>query len=114
MYKEVKIGENIVPMESNGATPIRYRKVFHSDIVSAFSNTSTIDEISLRQLAYIMAKSAEKADMSKLNEEEFIEWVSQFENLDMMNALEDIVMVYLGNNDITSKPKKARAHKTGK
>lgn len=114
MFKEVKIGNTIVPMESNGATPIRYRKTFHSDIVSTFSNSKDIDEISLRQLAYIMAKAAEKADMNRLNEDDFIEWVSQFENMDMMNAFEDVITVYLGDNDVTSKAKKGAAHKTGK
>lgn len=114
MYKEVKIGEKVVPMESNGATPIRFRKTFHTDIIAVFSDAKNIDEISLRQLAYIMAKSAEKADMNKLNEDDFIEWISQFENIDVLNALEEVVSVYLGDNDPTSTIKKGAAHKTGK
>lgn len=113
MYKEINIGEHVVPLESNGATPIRFRKVFHTDIVKMF-DSDEVDEISIRELGYVMAKSAEKADMNKLSEDDFIEWISQFENFDIMNALEDIITVYLGNNDVTSKAKKSVARKTGK
>ena len=113
MYREVKIGENTIPMLANGATPIRYRMVFGKDIISEFQSanedggrvSSTISE-----LAYIMAMAAEskdgKVNMSKLNLESFMEWLEGFEPLDITMAAEEIVDVYMSNQETHSEIKK--------
>lgn len=109
MYREIMIGEKSIPMKANAATPIRFRQVFHKDILKelteAEKNTAlAMDSIS--QLAFIMAMSGNGSDMSKLNEDTYIAWLEQFETFDLINASEAIVDVYLGNTPTTSDAKK--------
>ena len=96
-------------MSANGATPIRYRMVFGKDLLSEFQNVDNnysvaIDTIS--ELAFIMAKAAEKADMDLLNKAAYVAWLEQFEPFDITNAAEEIVELYMGNTVTTSEVKK--------
>ena len=113
MYKEVKVGNTTVPMLANGATPIRYRMVFGKDIISEFQladedggRVSTI----ITELAFIMAKAAEaqngQISMATLNQETFVDWLEQFEPMDLAMASEEIVEVYMGNQITHSEVKK--------
>lgn len=113
MYREIKIGEKSIPMLANGATPIRYRMVFGKDIMNEFNKVG--EDVgkatdSLSELAFIMFKAAEAQNehkaMATLNQESFIEWLEQFEPLDLTLAAEDIVNLYLGNEQTLSEVKK--------
>jgi hypothetical protein len=113
MYREIKIGEKSIPMLANGATPIRYRMVFGKDIMSEFNKVNedmgkATD--SLSELAFIMSKAAEAQNehkaMTNLNMESFVSWLEQFEPLDLTLAAEDIVNLYLGNEQTLSEVKK--------
>lgn len=113
MYREIKVGEKSIPMLANGATPIRYRMVFGKDIITEFDkvkNESGKSVDSISELAFIMAKAAESQNegkpMSNLNNEVFITWLEQFEPLDLTIAAEDIVDLYLGNEQTLSEVKK--------
>lgn len=113
MYKEIKIGDITVPMIANGATPLRYKLIFGKDLISEFQDAednSARAMSSLPELAFIMAKAAEakegKADMNKLNQEVFLEWLEQFDPMDLPMAANDIVTLYTGNSITTSEPKK--------
>jgi hypothetical protein len=113
MYREIKVGEKSIPMLANGATPIRYRMVFGKDIMTEFNKVND-DEgkatDSLSELAFIMAKAAEAQSehkpMATLNQESFIDWLEQFEPLDLTLAAEDIINLYLGNEETLSEVKK--------
>lgn len=37
MYKIVNIGTKAIPMLANGATPYRFKQVFHMDLLKFFS-----------------------------------------------------------------------------
>lgn len=113
MYKEVKIGDITIPMLANGATALRYKHVFGKDLIAEFQgaeedNTKAVDCIP--ELAFIMAKAAEakegKADLNKLNEEVFLNWLEQFGPMDLPLAAEEVVNLYIGNGITTSEPKK--------
>lgn len=113
MYREIKVGEKSIPMLANGATPIRYRMVFGRDIISEFENVQTDSgkaTTSISELAFIMAKAAEAQNehkpMTTLNQESFIEWLEQFEPLDVVLATDEIVDLYLGNEKTLSEAKK--------
>lgn len=110
MYREIKVGKGTVPMLANGATPLRYRMIFKKDILKEFQqvegNNYSIAVDTVSELAFILAKAAEKADMNKLNMETYIEWLEQFEPFDLTEALEDIVDLYVGNIETTSEVKK--------
>mgnify|MGYP003517079621 CR=1 FL=1 len=113
MYREIKVGEKSIPMLANGATPIRYRMTFGKDIISEFESVQTDTgkaSSSIAELAFIMTKAAEAQSehkaMTTLNQESFIEWLEQFEPLDLVLASEDIVNLYLGNEQTLSEAKK--------
>lgn len=113
MYREIKVGEKSIPMLANGATPIRYRMTFGKDIISEFESVQTDTgkaSSSIAELAFIMTKAAEAQSehkaMTTLNQESFIEWLEQFEPLDLVLASEDIVNLYLGNEHTLSEAKK--------
>jgi hypothetical protein len=109
MYREITVGKESVPMKATAATPIRYRHVFKKDVLNELSTVGensglAVDTIS--QLAFIMAKAASGADMNKLNEDEYVAWLEQFEPFDITNASEDIVDLYVGNTKGMSEVKK--------
>ena len=107
MFAKLKIGEKEVELSANAATPFRYKQVFHKDIFSVFGNEKKAEEEgfeTIAQLAYVMAKSAEKADMNKLNEEDFIGWLEGFEPMDFANSAEDILNTYMGTVESSALP----------
>lgn len=102
-----------IPMLANGATPIRYRMVFGRDIINEFEKVQSDSGVAtsyIAELAFIMAKQAEAKNEQKplttLNQESFIEWLEQFEPLDLVLASEEIVDLYLGNEKTLSEAKK--------
>lgn len=113
MFNNVKVGGITVPMLANGATPIRYKHIFHKDIISEFQmaeNDYSKVASSIPELAFIMAKQAEakegKVDLNLLNENMFVEWVEQFGAMDLPLAADQIINLYLGQNVTTSEAKK--------
>jgi hypothetical protein len=51
-----------------------------------------------------MAKQAEKADMGKLNEEVFFEWLEGFGSMAFVNNAEDILNIYTESTETTATP----------
>lgn len=106
---EVKVGQFELTMKANARTPLYYRQIFHKDLLDAFSQDGkqvNLAADSIPEMAYVMAKVGEGADMSRLNEDTYAEWLEQFEPMDFYVAGEDIFGVYLGNMATTSKSKK--------
>lgn len=104
MFTTVQIGNKSVEMVANGATPIRYNNVFRDDFFAAMINEK-VAAYTLMKLAYIMAMQAQGADMSKLNEDSYIEWLEQFGANDIAEAAEDIMRVYQGTAKGNVSPK---------
>ena len=118
MFKEVTIGGITVPMLANGATPIRYKHIFHKDIISEFQaaqeDYSKVVN-SIPELAFVMAKQAEakegKVNLDLLNEAMYMTWAEQFGAMDLPLAADDIINLYLGNNATSSESKKKAKEK---
>lgn len=111
MQKSIMIGDVEVAMRASAATAIRYRNTFHGDIMKELMemnpeqiDSSVIEKI--QKLAFIMAKSAEGANMTALTEDDYLEWLDQFDSLEMMTASKDIVSIYLGGKVSESELKK--------
>ena len=83
----------------------------YDDIMQALTNMdpgkmdATVIE-KLQKLGYIMARSAERADMTRLTEDDYMIWLDQFETIDMAQASKEILMLYLGNKLSSSELKK--------
>ena len=112
MYGELKVkdpkGEDrTVPMLANAATPIRFKMLFHVDLQSGIIGAEggfDIDVVS--KLAFVMAKQAAKVDMSKLNEQQYVDWLEDFDSMAFVTAAQDIISIYTGSKDGNSKAKK--------
>ncbi len=111
MQQLVKIGEKEVEMRATAATAVRYRNVFHGDIMTELMemNPEKIDAKvieKIQQLGFIMAKTAEGANMSALTQDDYLEWLDNFDSVDLRTASKDIVTIYIGGKMSSSELKK--------
>ena len=111
MQKTIMIGDVEVAMRASAATAIRYRNIFHGDIMKELMemNPGKIDASvieTIQKLGFVMAKSAEGEKMTELTEDDYMEWLDQFDSIEMMTASKDIVSIYLGGKVSESELKK--------
>ena len=107
MFKTLNIDGREIEFSANAATPFRYRQVFHKDLLSILGNEEKAQNEGVEavtELAFIMAKQAEKADMGKLNEEVFFEWLEGFGSMAFVNNAEDILNIYMESTETTATP----------
>lgn len=107
MFKKITIDGKEVELAANAATPFRFKQVFHKELFSILGNEQKAESEGVEavtQLAYIMAKQAEKADMSKLNEDGFLEWLEDFGPMAFVNGAEEILNAYMESTIGTATP----------
>lgn len=107
MKKTINIDGKELEFAANAATPFRFRQIFKKDLFSILGNEKKAQEEGIdtvAELAFVMNKQAEKADMAQLNEESFIEWLEQFGSMAFMETAEEILNVYLDTTASTAKP----------
>ena len=107
VFKTLNIDGKEIEFSANAATPFRYRQIFHKDLLSILGNEEKAQNEGVEavtELAFIMAKQAEKADMGKLNEEMFFEWLEGFGSMAFVNNAEDILNIYMESTETTSMP----------
>ena len=115
MYGEIKVGGINVPMLANAATPLRYKQLFGKDLLTEFQGAQD-DQAkvveSIPELAFIMAMAAKakegKQDLNLINQAKYMEWLEQFDPMDLPMVSEQIVNLYLGNTVTSSEPKKSK------
>lgn len=108
MYGTLKIGNKDVEMVANGATPFWFNQIFHEDFfteASKLGDGGVTANVFIR-VAFVMAKQATAKDMKKVNEGQFLDWLAEFDAMDLPNALEDIITFYQSQTEGTSTPKK--------
>ena len=108
MYKTVIVDGKEMGLSANAATPFRYKQVFKSDLFAVLGNEKRAEEEGaevVTKLAYIMHRQAEKADMGKLNEDDFITWLEGFSAMAFVNSAEEIVNAYMDSTVGTATPK---------
>lgn len=118
MYKEIKVGEKQVPMLANAATPIRYKQVFGKNLLKYFMGNESQEEMAAMagELAYILARAGEGADMNKLSIEDYISWLEDFEAMAFVDVdvVSKIVGLYQGNMESEATAKKGQGRPKGK
>lgn len=108
MEKTVQIGDVNVPMKATAATALRYRQAFHRDLFSELNSKDVTDDTYVeicQRLAYVMAQSAQ-GNALNISEEGFLDWLEQYETLDLVNILPEVVGIYSASKASTSKAKK--------
>lgn len=107
MFKTMEIGGKELELVANAATPFRFKQVFHKDLFSVLGNEERAAEEgveTITQLAYIMTKQAEKADMNKLSEDGFIDWLEDFPPMAFVDSAEEILNAYMDQTQGTATP----------
>lgn len=105
-------GGKEIRLAANAATPFRFKQLFGSDLLKLFQENSENKENNvymadvITQLAFIMSKQAEKADMNSLSMGEFYTWLEDYEPMDFIMKSEDIVNTYLSSTLMSVEAKK--------
>ena len=103
MKREIQLGDKTVSFLSNGVTPLFYKQLFKKDLLQTLKGNGEWDIVGdhIPELAFIMAMQAQEgvtaADMMKLTYENYIEWLSQFEALDITMHGGEITAVYIAD-----------------
>lgn len=109
MQKDIKIGEETIPMRATAATAYRYRQVFRSDLLIELTNKDAPDAAKVetfQRLAYIMAATAAGEDMNALSEAGYLEFLDRFDYMDLIEAMPEVVGLYISSKSNTSQAKK--------
>lgn len=106
----VKIGSNDVGMFANAASPRLYRLVFHKDFLLECQKEVVNTDI-ISEMGFIMAMQDVKtsAECAKLTENDFLEWLEQFDPIDTIEATDAIFELWQKQGKNTSIPKSAGA-----
>ena len=107
MFKTITIDGKEIELAANAATPFRFKQVFHKDLFAILGNedkAETEGVEAVTKLAFIMAKQAEKADMNKLNDDGFMEWLEDFGPMAFVESAESILAVYMESTTATATP----------
>lgn len=108
MKKEITIGDQNIGLAASAATPFIYQKIFHKDFLREMQQDDK-NVFNYIRLMFVMAKQADtdtKALMKgEVTEEDFVAWLDQFEQLDVMEALSDALQLYQASRKGTSVPK---------
>ena len=107
MFKKLTIDGKEIEFAANAATPFRFKQVFQKDLLQILGNEEKAEKEgvdAVTQLAFIMAKQAEKADMAKLTTDEFLAWLEDFSAMAFVENAEDILNVYMDQTQNTSTP----------
>lgn len=114
MIETIKIGEKEVLLRADGATPFLYKQAFGKDLLKIFSEAGNTEDAAVAsetasELGFVMAQQAKSPDPLKvdLSRGAFMQWLVEFEPLDLAVNSMEIINVYLGtyNTDSTAKKK---------
>lgn len=123
MQKELALntqnGEKRFRFLATGTTAIRFRQVFHQDLLVELNKMNDDEGKDMDtgvgdKLAYIMNAQAEGKDMAVLSPEDFFQWADQFDGAELFLHMQDFIKIYLGSKKTTSTPKKEAARQNAK
>lgn len=114
MKTTVKIGDTEVPMMAMASTDIYYNRIFHKDAIRIQTQHASDEGVLINlfaEIGFVMAKQAELKDrkaMLDLTEDDYLEWLDQFDHGQYIDAIFEIGNIYNGQKKGTSVPKKTK------
>lgn len=119
MQKDITFGEKKIPMRATAATSYRYRRIFHADLLQELVNNKkngddAVNAEVAQKLGFIMAASAADKDMNALSEEDYIDWLDSFDFMELMDALPQVVGLYLASKETKATPKRRAGAQKGR
>ena len=106
MKGTVNIGGVAVEMTANAASTFIYGKIFHEDFeqVAPQGNTDT-----WKKMMFVMAAQSETDEMElykgKVTETDFLKWISKFEYMDILDAVDEASNLFVAQKKTKSRPK---------
>lgn len=74
--------------------------------------TAGSDLDAIPKLAFVMNKQAEGANMAALDFEQYLDWLDEFEPMELQMHTGDFMELYIGNKNTSVEPKKEAAQLT--
>lgn len=109
MRGTVIIGTHSVEMVANALTPVLFKRVFRKDLLLE-TQKQDLDLTLFQELGYVMAMQGTEMTAKELSNavtyDGYLEWLEQYEALDIMSAVNEIFTLYSTQNVSTSKAKK--------
>lgn len=112
MVKNITLGGGKeLKLAANAATPFRYKQLFGGDLLQIFQQSTEKNKEAVladvvSQLAFIMNRQAEGANMNSISEEEFYTWLEGFEPMELVLSGQEIIDTYLSSTIATVDAKK--------
>ena len=118
MLKTIKLitvqgTEKEVSFLSTGTTAIRYKQIFHKDLMPSITKLLRDEELNpdadlivSQELAFIMNKQAEGRNMNTVTYEEYLTWIDEYDSASLFQNIADFIKIYTGSKGSTSEPKK--------
>lgn len=105
-YRVITIGEQEVPMLALASVDLYYKHLFHEDPLAIMGGDNNGAKSAIAfGMGFIMAKYAEYKDrkrMYQLTEDDYVEWLDQFEYGDYVQAAGEILSLYYGQKKATA------------
>lgn len=113
MKKEITLESGkTVELAANAATPFRFKQLFNTDLLKVFHQGSQ-DEASsmaladtITQLAFIMNRQADGANMNALSLDDFYAWLEDYDAMDFVMSGQEIINIYLASAQASVEAKK--------
>ena len=109
MYAQIRIGDKDVGMLANAASSYIYKQVFHEDLLKKFQDMGAEPDTQIgEKMGFIFAKQAEvqnPSELMKLTMDDFLEWLTQFDPLDIFLESDKIAELYQRQKEGSSVPK---------
>lgn len=108
MTADIQIGSDTIRMCGNAATPIRYKGIFHRDLMMTFKGmTADMFEADIvKELAFVMAQQARGADWKQVTFDDYVSWLEAYEEMDILSKSAEIIALWVDNSETTVKNKK--------
>ena len=108
MTAEILIGTESVKMCGNAATAIRFKSVFHQDLLMSFSKMTenNLDADIAKELGFVMHLQARGEDFNHVTFNDYCSWLEQFEEQDFLQALPSIINLWMNTTKADVKAKK--------
>ena len=112
----VKIGGRPFDMLANAASPVIYRRIFHKDFLMQMDPKGEVDTNALQEMGFVMYLQTTKTFkeiMDTVTKDDYYEWLTNFEALDVIMAAGDIFALFKGQEKTLVTQKKRTRKRSG-
>lgn len=107
MTRDITIGGKAVTMTANAASVHIYKHIFGKDFLK-MATAKDVDPSILEEMGFVMHLQATTGTTAALKKTaaDFLNWLAEFGPMDVLNAANEIMALYLEQGKTSSDPKK--------